>query len=369
MPLIGGFFFFSGSSVSPALAFQRCSILASFTLIDFRDLSRRGAGVKGRGKRETPEKTRRPMASSGTIPTCENPVTRPGIEPGLPWWEASRLAAQPPFGKPPRANKTIARGALAQTNREVYSQSNVSERAPPQEDITRYLLPYLVLVQASTRHGTGAVRGTFIPLPRDFHRLLEKVKLSSHFSTKPTHNTKEIHLYVNNLWWRVSFFLPGAQIIAFPATDAGVSRDQRSKENNMLKHDYRLFTSDYSSPTKANRVRFPAGSLHDFRNVEIVLDDAAGRRRVFSGISRFPRSCLPALLHTRLTSLSSALKTSMLRAAQISPLSARVQYSIGRPFLYLLKGAAYLDYFSAFEEGKRGTDKDDTDARLMPPRS
>ncbi|KAJ8880340.1 hypothetical protein PR048_016807 [Dryococelus australis] len=30
-----------------------------------------------------PEKTRRPTASSGTIPTCQNPVTRPGIEPGF----------------------------------------------------------------------------------------------------------------------------------------------------------------------------------------------------------------------------------------------------------------------------------------------
>ncbi|KAJ8875473.1 hypothetical protein PR048_023368 [Dryococelus australis] len=31
------------------------------------------AEMKGRGKREIPEKTRRPKASSGTIPTCENP--------------------------------------------------------------------------------------------------------------------------------------------------------------------------------------------------------------------------------------------------------------------------------------------------------
>ncbi|KAJ8872166.1 hypothetical protein PR048_025768 [Dryococelus australis] len=51
----------------------------------------------GRGKWEIPEKARRPTASSGTIPTCENPgVTRPGIEPGSPWWEASVLIAQPP---------------------------------------------------------------------------------------------------------------------------------------------------------------------------------------------------------------------------------------------------------------------------------
>ncbi|KAJ8876080.1 hypothetical protein PR048_023989 [Dryococelus australis] len=52
-----------------------------------------GAGMNGW---EIPEKTRRPTASSGTIPTCENPATRPGIERGLPWWEASVLIAQPP---------------------------------------------------------------------------------------------------------------------------------------------------------------------------------------------------------------------------------------------------------------------------------
>ncbi|KAJ8881869.1 hypothetical protein PR048_018355 [Dryococelus australis] len=42
------------------------------------------AGKKGREKREIPEKISRPMASSGTIPTCENPVIRPRIEPGSP---------------------------------------------------------------------------------------------------------------------------------------------------------------------------------------------------------------------------------------------------------------------------------------------
>ncbi|KAJ8867390.1 hypothetical protein PR048_031191 [Dryococelus australis] len=53
--------------------------------------------VVGPGKREILEKTRRPTASSGTIPTCESPVTRPGIEPGSPWWEASVLIAHPPW--------------------------------------------------------------------------------------------------------------------------------------------------------------------------------------------------------------------------------------------------------------------------------
>ncbi|KAJ8882821.1 hypothetical protein PR048_014635 [Dryococelus australis] len=50
----------------------------------------------GAGKRENTEKTRKPVASPGTMPTSENlGVTRPGIEPDSPWWEASRLTAQP----------------------------------------------------------------------------------------------------------------------------------------------------------------------------------------------------------------------------------------------------------------------------------
>ncbi|KAJ8871794.1 hypothetical protein PR048_028134 [Dryococelus australis] len=50
---------------------------------------------EGRGKREIPEKTRRPAASSGTIPTCENPGATPlGIEPGSPRWEAMLIAVQ-----------------------------------------------------------------------------------------------------------------------------------------------------------------------------------------------------------------------------------------------------------------------------------
>ncbi|KAJ8886130.1 hypothetical protein PR048_012339 [Dryococelus australis] len=55
---------------------------------------RSSAGTKGLGKREIPEKTRLPVASSGMIPICEDPgVARPGIEPGAPLWEASRLTA------------------------------------------------------------------------------------------------------------------------------------------------------------------------------------------------------------------------------------------------------------------------------------
>ncbi|KAJ8882745.1 hypothetical protein PR048_014558 [Dryococelus australis] len=71
----------------------------------------------GRGKREIPEKPRRPTASSGTSPTCENPIILLGIETGSPWWEASVLIAQPPW--PPenckrcsRSNKDISHSSL-----------------------------------------------------------------------------------------------------------------------------------------------------------------------------------------------------------------------------------------------------------------
>ncbi|KAJ8898006.1 hypothetical protein PR048_003366 [Dryococelus australis] len=79
-----------------------------------------------------------------------------------------------------------------------------------------------------------------------------------------------------------------------------------------------------SPPTKANRYQSPAGSLADFYQVGIVLDDAAGRR-IFSGISRFPRPFIPVpgLLHTHFTLIGSQYpdKTPMLGAAQISALT------------------------------------------------
>ncbi|KAJ8867032.1 hypothetical protein PR048_032894 [Dryococelus australis] len=70
----------------------------------------------------------------------------------------------------------------------------------------------------------------------------------------------------------------------------------------------------------------PGGVAPGFSHVGIVLDDAAAGRWVFSGISRFPHSVIPALLHTHIASHSSALITTMLRAAQISALVHSILY-------------------------------------------
>ncbi|KAJ8890728.1 hypothetical protein PR048_010237 [Dryococelus australis] len=47
-------------------------------------------------QREIRERTKLQLASSGTIPTCENPRAIPtGIEPGSPWWEANSVTVTP----------------------------------------------------------------------------------------------------------------------------------------------------------------------------------------------------------------------------------------------------------------------------------
>ncbi|KAJ8897245.1 hypothetical protein PR048_002591 [Dryococelus australis] len=51
---------------------------------------------EGAGKTEDPREN---PPTNGMNPTCENSVTRPGIEHGSPWWEASRLSAQPPWAR------------------------------------------------------------------------------------------------------------------------------------------------------------------------------------------------------------------------------------------------------------------------------
>ncbi|KAJ8880797.1 hypothetical protein PR048_017268 [Dryococelus australis] len=76
-----------------------------------------------------------------------------------------------------------------------------------------------------------------------------------------------------------------------------------------------------SPPTNVNRVQTSAGSLSDFRKWESYRVDATGRR-AFSGISSFPYPFITIRLDSHLISASSALKTSMLRAAQISQLQS-----------------------------------------------
>ncbi|KAJ8867386.1 hypothetical protein PR048_031187 [Dryococelus australis] len=86
--------------------------------------------------------------------------------------------------------------------------------------------------------------------------------------------------------------------------------------SGVLPQDYRKLVR----PGYVGKTPILGGVASIFSNVGIVPDDDAGRQ-VFSGISLSPRPCIPALLHTHLSSPSSTLKTSMLRGTQISSLT------------------------------------------------
>ncbi|KAJ8866539.1 hypothetical protein PR048_032398 [Dryococelus australis] len=73
-------------------------------------------------------------------------------------------------------------------------------------------------------------------------------------------------------------------------------------------------------PPLRNRLN-PRPDHSGLSHVETMPDDATGRR-IFSGISRFPHPFILALLHARLISPSSALKSSFLTATQISQLNS-----------------------------------------------
>ncbi|KAJ8898503.1 hypothetical protein PR048_003863 [Dryococelus australis] len=64
-------------------SFAACSGQSDSKPLEKREIGRRKSGE--------------PVQSSGNVATCENPgVTRPGVEPGSRWWEASSLTARPP---------------------------------------------------------------------------------------------------------------------------------------------------------------------------------------------------------------------------------------------------------------------------------
>ncbi|KAJ8870979.1 hypothetical protein PR048_027281 [Dryococelus australis] len=77
----------------------------------------------------------------------------------------------------------------------------------------------------------------------------------------------------------------------------------------------RLLASNLGEPGS-----IPGGVPPGFSHAGIVPDDVAGLR-IVSGISRFPHPFILVMLHTPLNSPSSVLKTSMLRATQISSLT------------------------------------------------
>ncbi|KAJ8897649.1 hypothetical protein PR048_002998, partial [Dryococelus australis] len=272
-----------------------------------------GAGMIGGGKRKIPEKIRRPTASSGTIPTSENPVTRPGIEPGSPWRETSVLIAQPPW--PPMASGNLPYGRYTRSNvafNTGRSFTFLSPHPPPPHHNKVFLISWMMArtkfknsartlthwriawthaVAHSTQAGPGDIQNV--------HKSDEtEVRASSRSCSHVTMISRS-HLVI---------------LVAWELDELHVSRAHRCVEhalyesvmNRMISGIYSTGNSSVFGETEplccnillilavnllASHQReprsIPGRVTPGFSHVVIVPDDAFGRR-VFSGISRSP---------------------------------------------------------------------------------
>ncbi|KAJ8886241.1 hypothetical protein PR048_012450 [Dryococelus australis] len=243
------------------------------------------AGMQVLGKWEILLKTHRPVASSGTILTCENPrVTRLGIEPGSPWWEAS-------------TQESVAMSAKQETvdniQSETYETSNSYNR--PCQFIDR-------------RPGVGMQGQEKREIPKITCRPRWRPARFPHAKIweQPRQESNQFVLagVVGNV-----FLASGGQTVQTSPLPMSISTHQGKIEDDSI--DGRPRIRDHAASFWKCRTTSP-GSLHGtplksprpihfgFSQVGNVTDDASDRQ-VFSGISRFPHPFIPALLHPHLT--------------------------------------------------------------------
>ncbi|KAJ8869290.1 hypothetical protein PR048_030863 [Dryococelus australis] len=167
-----------------------------------------------------------------------------------------------------------------------------------------------------------------------------------------------------------------AHAFSTPRLQAACSLHRHCSTQLSLRHPqrflfrFRLDSSNQSEPDSITGQITPGLS-----QVGIVPDNAADRRGFFlgGGISRFTRPFIPDLLHSHLSSPSSALMTSVLRAAQISPLTDLHITVVALVCLCLLATVAMAqdsDFFTNFLSGgssreNRATQRDMIDCKYF----
>ncbi|KAJ8871698.1 hypothetical protein PR048_028025 [Dryococelus australis] len=231
-----------------------------FILLSAPNTARSKALDQDAGKTGDPEKTRRPTASFCTIPTCENPVTRPGIEPAAPPHSLALLDRASLPGNNCRAVDDRPKCSLARSHR---TGKMRVERAPE--------LRKTINVSTSSLW--------FTPTRRAIRRNTRLPDGAEHF-----HGTEYLTIQQRN---RCAIARKTSQPAGLPAGTLA-SQNKVPPKLTVL-----LFAEFYIRPPNS------PSAWTRFSHVGIVTDDAAGRR-VSSGVSRFPRPFIPALLHTDL---------------------------------------------------------------------
>ncbi|KAJ8897436.1 hypothetical protein PR048_002782 [Dryococelus australis] len=336
------------------------------------------------GRQEGPEKTRLLTATPVMIPSAESRVTPPGIEPGSPWREASSLTTTPPrtllnfsvqycgaavverlvFSPPTKANwaqSPAAGDSRIFTSRNRAGRCHWSASFPRGSRFPCPCIPALLAFGAfqlfpaeNNLHGLKSGRASEAIVGKPSANSVKKhvqqasssgnaTELGSHrwFRVGPAQFALLFGIRLNFtvlyilepasfLHWlpprcEVTPFLIELHVIGAHNCEVfiywrrvtwGVSNKVRPNHKGAAVAE-RLA---HFPPTKANRVKYPVGSLPDFRTWELCWTMS-----LLGGFSRVsPVS--PALSLRRCSILTSitlirAFKTSLLRAAQISSLT------------------------------------------------
>ncbi|KAJ8872625.1 hypothetical protein PR048_026233 [Dryococelus australis] len=314
---------------------------------------RRNARV---GQTEDPEKTRRPAASSGTIPTCEDAgVVPPGIKHGsLFSGEVSGLTTVPTAAPEFRVDgfeRLVT--ALHVTKMETTGlSSNVYDATASPAARRRWrgslVFPSFLSFVVRDRQGwqrcrrarprgalPAALRTDPVAIGDDSLLRLTKCSLyreQSLYAAVRPYEIRTIEIFHCRPWlvfggtsdlgwdqgtrggWSAQRFLTAVAIIGevseeiWAALNSEVLRaDEGIEPGSHWWEASRLTTLPpvppwlaHSPPTTCDPGSIPGGFTPGFSHVGIVLDDAACRW-VFSGYSRFPRPCISSPLHPRIS--------------------------------------------------------------------
>ncbi|KAJ8878009.1 hypothetical protein PR048_022472 [Dryococelus australis] len=224
-------------------------------------------GMKGLGKREIPEKTRRPAASSGTIPACENlEAALPGIETGFSRWEA-----------------VVTLGAVSYVI-----------RAADQET-WRWVCPTVVNLLLESASGYMNKAGTFQLYCNSssvrIERVSEEVWAAYNIEVLRADGGEEVRIEQRWNEGRGKRKIPEKTIVRHYS-------HLRKSGNRTRAHDGAV--ARYSPPIENNRVRIPVGIAPGYPHVGIKPEDFLGD---FPFSPAFAYRCLVAIyLETALKS-------------------------------------------------------------------
>ncbi|KAJ8895044.1 hypothetical protein PR048_000368 [Dryococelus australis] len=230
-------------------------------------------------------------------------VTWPGIEPGLSWWEASRLTAHPHK----KLEHTVA-GTLislwARTNRIPLLSHNVLPRSSFRsqevvegalEHVARQRAGSVDVLTVARRERSSRGRDTWLAS----RNAVEHARACC--SARIRRLARIIAPRISALRW-----------LALRSRRPRCYKQSSSKVYVLFVHAVSLL-----APHQDESGSIPGRVTPGFSQVRIMPVDSAGRR-VFSGISRYLRPLHSGDAPVHLASPSSVLKTSLLRAAKIS---------------------------------------------------